>query len=484
MLRGLEHPGIPRHLHDGQLERGGETVYFWVQERIPGRNLQQALEQGQRWTEAQAETLARALLGILVYLQRFSPPIIHRDIKPSNIIEREDGSGFVLIDFDLVKDTLDPEGGSTTALGTAGYAPLEQLMGQAIPASDLFGLGATLVAVLSRKSPSDLVDPSEGRVDFRGHVRVSEPFAAFIENLVAVRAAERPVDAEAALRKLDGDALVPIAKAPAAEPDTALAVKDIEERPLPDTTGTITLTPVKSEHEPTVTLNVTLKEDHPAPKWVFPIRAAMVLGVLFALPLGDSIAWILAAVTWIVSSFIVRYPVELAPGRALYKGGISNTDEPGRYWLRTRMFDTARSISTAPLRVQWRPAPTRLDAPGDRVRWLELSLDLRVQPRADDVGQFSALMKFGSWSSWPHQIAKQLREEVISSLAEELGVAALFEASRTGRVDVREHVTPALNSGLSDLGLSLVAVDEVSATLGPQTEELQVEDQVTVLPIA
>ena len=67
--------------------------------------------------------LADAVLEILEYLQSFSPPILHRDIKPSNVMERPDGS-FALIDFDLVKDTLDPEGGETTALGTAGYAPL------------------------------------------------------------------------------------------------------------------------------------------------------------------------------------------------------------------------------------------------------------------------------------------------------------------------------------------------------------------------
>lgn len=489
VLRGLEHPGIPRHLHDGEFERGGETVYYWVQERIAGRNLQQGLEQGQRWTEAQAEALARALLEILVHLQGFSPPIIHRDIKPSNIIEREDGSGFVLIDFDLVKDTLDPEGGSTTALGTAGYAPLEQLMGQAIPASDLFGLGATLVAVLSRKAPSDLVDPGEGRIDFRGHVRVSEPFAGFIEQLLAVRAAERPPDAEAALRGLSGkeeprssEASEAVAALPESTDDDELVVALTEassaERPLPDTTGTITLVPVVSEHEPKVSVPATLAKDHPAPFWVFPIRIAMFFAVLFALPLGDSIAWILAAVTWIVSSFVVRYPVQLPPGRALYKGGISNTGEPGRYWLRKRLFDTPRSISNNALTLEWRPAPTRLNAPGDRVRWLELSANLRFQPRSDEVGQFSALLKYGSWSSYPHRLAKELREEVISDMAEVLSVAALFEASRQTRVSVREQVTPALTSGLAELGLTLVAVDEVHATLGAQTDDLQTEDRV------
>ena len=66
---------------------------------------------------------------------------------------RRKGGGLVLIDFDLVSDEAKPDGGSTIGVGTSGYAPIEQLMGEAVPATDLYALGMTLVTLLSRKGP-------------------------------------------------------------------------------------------------------------------------------------------------------------------------------------------------------------------------------------------------------------------------------------------------------------------------------------------
>jgi len=73
------------------------------------------------------------------------PPVIHRDIKPANLIRRPDGRR-ALVDFGGVRVALRPEGGSTV-VGTFGYMAPEQLHGEAKPATDIYGLGATLAAL-------------------------------------------------------------------------------------------------------------------------------------------------------------------------------------------------------------------------------------------------------------------------------------------------------------------------------------------------
>src|SRR6185295_6373321 len=91
---------------------------------------------------------------VLDYLHGRVPPVIHRDIKPSNVIRRPDGS-FALVDFGSVRDSLKPEGGSTV-VGTFGYMAPEQFQGRALPASDVYGVGATLIALVSGLEPEDL----------------------------------------------------------------------------------------------------------------------------------------------------------------------------------------------------------------------------------------------------------------------------------------------------------------------------------------
>jgi hypothetical protein len=189
-LQRLHHPGIPRLVESFAEERGGVTFYYVVQERIDGETLAEALRRGERFDETAAREIAEQVLAVLSYLHAQSPPIIHRDLKPSNLMRREDGS-LVLIDFDLVRSVSRPEGGSTMAAGTSGFAPLEQYFGMPVPASDLYALGATLVALLSRLEPADLMPPGEHRVDFEGQVAVSDGFAGVLAHLLEPEVSRR-----------------------------------------------------------------------------------------------------------------------------------------------------------------------------------------------------------------------------------------------------------------------------------------------------
>ena len=70
--------------------------------------------------------------------------MLHRDIKPSNLILGEDEQVY-LVDFGAVQDKVAPSCTTFTVVGTYGYTPMEQFGGRAVPASDLYALGATLI---------------------------------------------------------------------------------------------------------------------------------------------------------------------------------------------------------------------------------------------------------------------------------------------------------------------------------------------------
>jgi serine/threonine protein kinase len=83
------------------------------------------------------------------------PPVLHRDIKPANVILRPDGAP-ALVDFGAVRTVFrTAEEGGSTVVGTFGYMPFEQYMGQASPASDLYALGATLLHLITGRGPSE-----------------------------------------------------------------------------------------------------------------------------------------------------------------------------------------------------------------------------------------------------------------------------------------------------------------------------------------
>jgi serine/threonine protein kinase len=85
-----------------------------------------------------------------------------------------DGNAY-LVDFGSVKSAIAPSRESlATSVGTFGYMPPEQIMGRAVPASDVFSLAMTFIALGSHSDPSLLpLDNSSGQVDVRrilGHL--------------------------------------------------------------------------------------------------------------------------------------------------------------------------------------------------------------------------------------------------------------------------------------------------------------------------
>ena len=216
-LRALNHPRVPRYeeffasngedsvdLSHGDIKQLNGFELVLVQAFVEGENLQEYLEDGHRITPENVMSICESVLQILDYLHTLSPPVIHRDVNPKNIILAPNGEAH-LVDFGAIQQTIRSEtlAGSTN-IGTYGYSPMEQMMGKARPESDLYGLGATLLYLLSGIEPvhwpmddaTSKVNLSElGLVTNDGH-GVRDRLCRLISRLVEPIASMRPASAE------------------------------------------------------------------------------------------------------------------------------------------------------------------------------------------------------------------------------------------------------------------------------------------------
>ncbi len=203
ILAQLNHPGIPRYLDYFQVDKRRDRFLYLAQQLAEGQSLAVLVEKGWHPDEAKVRSIATQILESLVYLQQLTPPVIHRDIKPQNIIRRDDGQVF-LVDFGAVQDVYhNTLTGGSTVVGTYGYMAPEQFRGQAVLATDLYALGATLIFLLTLKAPTDLPH-RQLKIDFRPHVRVTKQFADWLERMIEPVAEDRFLSAEEALAVLRG----------------------------------------------------------------------------------------------------------------------------------------------------------------------------------------------------------------------------------------------------------------------------------------
>jgi serine/threonine-protein kinase len=202
-----DHPQVPKLLHyfeDCQ-------QFYLVQEYIKGRNLHQEVKRRGPFSEAEVRQFLSELLPVLQYIH--AQRMIHRDIKPANLIHRETDPKLVLIDFGAVKNQVNTiaatHASSHTAftafaVGTAGFAPPEQMAMRPVYASDIYAVGVTSIYLLTGKSPKDLgCDPLTGEMRWERYVTVSEPFAEVLRNMLEVSVRHRYKSADEALQALD-----------------------------------------------------------------------------------------------------------------------------------------------------------------------------------------------------------------------------------------------------------------------------------------
>src|ERR1700704_5069222 len=163
VLSQLRHAGVPRHLATIEEPPG---TFNLVMQRFPGDNLRD-LAARRRLSQTELRDVLIRCLEILDYLHTRTPPVVHRDLKPSNIMRAPDGK-IALVDFGGVLDAARDRGGSTI-VGTYGYMAPEQLHGQVTAATDIYALGATIVALAGGIEPEDV--PRKGlRMDLDKHL--------------------------------------------------------------------------------------------------------------------------------------------------------------------------------------------------------------------------------------------------------------------------------------------------------------------------
>ncbi|MDJ0600201.1 MAG: serine/threonine-protein kinase [Crocosphaera sp.] len=209
VLQSLEHNRIPKYrdYFDIDKELGGGVAWFGlVQDYIPGSSLQELLERGKIFTEEETYNIAVEILEILIYLHKLNPLVIHRDIKPSNLILGEDNHIY-LIDFGAVQAQGAMTGVTFTVVGSSGYAPLEQFWGRAIPASDIYALGATLIHLLTGISPVDLPH-KDSQIQFSDKVNIANYFVYWLEKATNIAIEKRFSTAKEALESLQNKRLI------------------------------------------------------------------------------------------------------------------------------------------------------------------------------------------------------------------------------------------------------------------------------------
>ncbi|MEO0854168.1 MAG: serine/threonine-protein kinase, partial [Cyanobacteria bacterium J06648_11] len=198
-LQRLEHPRIPKYLDYFTIE-GKPDWMTLVQSYVPGESLQAQLERGESFDEERLRQIASDVLTVLTYLHDRQPPVLHRDIKPSNLIAGE-GNQTYLVDFGAAQ--IQPtQVGTFTVVGTYGYTPMEQFGGRAVPASDLFSLGATLVHLATGISPADLPQ-KEFRIDYRDRVRLSPEFTQWLDKLIEPGVGDRHASCREAMQDME-----------------------------------------------------------------------------------------------------------------------------------------------------------------------------------------------------------------------------------------------------------------------------------------
>lgn len=204
-MREIRHDAIVRYSENHRTADG--HVYLLI-DYIDGPGLDKKLKQGPMSADDLLTICRRVAEGLQAAHER---NIFHRDLSPDNIILRDgDPAQAVIIDFGIAKDT---NPGAETIVGNefAGkyaYAAPEQLAGKTDARTDIYSLGALLLANFRGKSPDigrnpmEVVQKKSEKLDTDG---VPEPLKSLLDKMTNPNPDERFDSAAQVLAALDGE---------------------------------------------------------------------------------------------------------------------------------------------------------------------------------------------------------------------------------------------------------------------------------------
>ncbi len=221
-LQLIRHPNIPRSTIDDFFSFTPNSVPVelccLVMDKIEGQNLEEWITYNGSISQSLALKWLQQLVDILDVIHHSN--FFHRDIKPANIMLQSNGQ-LALIDFGVARQVTDTylakvsgSGGTSTGRGgryeitsvvTPGYTPLEQINGQAVPQSDFYALGRTIVHLVTATRLVDLpADKKTGKLIWRDKApQIDKPFADFIDELMAPFPGQRPPTTRVLLQRLE-----------------------------------------------------------------------------------------------------------------------------------------------------------------------------------------------------------------------------------------------------------------------------------------
>jgi serine/threonine-protein kinase len=201
VLARFTHPGIVRVF---EVFEDNGTAYL-VMELLEGRTLVEVLRQyGRALPEDDLLDLAGRVAAALRPVH--AAGVLHRDVNPSNVMLTHHGR-VVVIDFGLARDYEPDHTVGMTRVVTPGYAPIEQYRGEGRfgPATDVYGLAATLYRLGTGRVPTGALDRSGGAelvAPRRANPELSRQVSDAILDGLELEPAHRPQDLDAFLARL------------------------------------------------------------------------------------------------------------------------------------------------------------------------------------------------------------------------------------------------------------------------------------------
>ncbi len=238
-IRDIRHDAVVRYSENNRTADG--HVYL-VMDYVDGPGLDQKLKAGPMSASDVLTVCKRVCEGLEAAHAR---NIVHRDLSPDNIILRDgDPAQAVIIDFGIAKDT---NPGAETIVGGefAGkyaYAAPEQLSGKTDQRTDIYSLGALLLANFRGQKADagrNLLEVVENKKEPLNTQDVPEPLKSILDKMTAPNPDDRYQSAGDVLRALaaarngsaapqddldDATVIAPRA-APAAAPSSAPVTK-------------------------------------------------------------------------------------------------------------------------------------------------------------------------------------------------------------------------------------------------------------------